>query len=211
MLASRKVAELGVVGVMDDMLIPALTLAGHFRAQGEITAEDFEFILESTAEIVGQIRARQKAPPEAGGRVLALSVHAPADRLVLEMLCTAVAAAGHSIDVVQEDLSIEATLSAAIGTAADLNCIVAVSQTRGVEARNYCRRLRAAHPDARLLVLRPLPEGSDTAHSVARMKEAGADYVVASIQQALQEIGSLPGLEPEKAHPIEVRAEPAEA
>lgn len=190
-LASRKAAELGAVGVMDQMLIPALALAEQHRVQNEITAEDLEFILEATAEIIGQIRARQKPSPAIDSRILVLSVHAPADRVVLDMLCTAIGAAGYSLDVVKNDLGIEAEISQVTGASPDLTCIVAVSQTRGAEARNYCRRIRAACPDARLLVLRPLPDASDTTRWVARMKEAGADYVVPSIQQALQQIEQL--------------------
>lgn len=209
-LASRKVTELGAAGVMDDLLIPALALAGQHRAQDEITAEDFEFIMESTAEIVGQIQARQKVPPEGSSRVLAVSAHAPADRLALDMLCAAVAAAGHSIDVVKDDLGIEATISEAIGASADLICIVAVSPTRGAEARNYCRRIRAARPDMKLLVLRPLPDASDTTRPVARMKEAGADYVATSIQQALQEIGQLLAPQMQKPDALAVCGEPVE-
>lgn len=210
-LASRKVTELGAAGVMDDLLIPALALAGQHRAQDEITAEDFEFIMESTAEIVGQIQARQKASREGSSRVLVLSAHAPADRLALEMLCTAAAAAGHAVDLVNNELGIDATIDAAIGASAQLICIVAVSPTRGAEARNYCRRIRAARPDVKLLVLRPLPDASDTTRSVARMKEAGADYVATSIQQALQEIGQLLALQTQKPDPLAVCAEPVEA
>lgn len=210
-LASRKAAELGVVGVMDGLLIPALTLAGQHRSQDEITAEDFDFILDSTAEIVGQIRTRQKAPPESGFRVLVLGVPAPADRLVLDMLCTAVAAAGHSIDVVTDDPSIEATLGPVISASADLMCIVAVSQARGAEARNYCRRIRAARPDAKLLVLRPLPDTGDMARSVARMQEAGADCVATSVHQALQQIRQLLTAKTEKPDSLAICAEPVEA
>lgn len=190
-LATRRVAESSGVGVMDDMLVPALALAGQHRERNEITAEDFDFILESTSEIVGQIRARQQAPPEEGARILMLGVHAPVDRIVLDMLCTAAGAAGYSIDVVKDDLSIEAALGQVMAASTDLTCIVAVSQTRGAEARNYCRQIRAARPDAKLLVLRSLPDASDVAHSVTRMKEAGADYVATSIQQTLQGIERL--------------------
>jgi hypothetical protein len=127
------------------------------------------------------------------------------------MLCTAVTAAGHATDLVKDDLGIEATIGEAIGASADLICIVAVSPTRGAEARNYCRRIRAARPDVKLLVLRPLPDASDTTRSVARMKEAGADYVATGIQQALQEIGQLLAPQPQKPGALAVCAEPVEA
>ena len=60
-LANRQLAELGVVDVMDQVLTPALALGAQHRAVDEITEEDLDFILESTAEIVGQIRGKQSA------------------------------------------------------------------------------------------------------------------------------------------------------
>jgi hypothetical protein len=72
-----------------------------------------------------------------------------------------------------------------------LTCIVAISSTRGAEARNYCRRIRAARPSANLLVVRPLPDQTDAERSVARMKEAGADRVAINLQQALRDTEEL--------------------
>jgi hypothetical protein len=68
---------------------------------------------------------------------------------------------------------------------------VSLSPTRGSEVRNYCRRLRAERPQITLLVLRPLPTDVNPSRSAERMKEAGANIVVTTIEEALRAIEAL--------------------
>ena len=89
----------------------------------------------------------------------------------------------------------ERTITRVIAERPELTCIVAVSLAHGAEVRNYCRRLRASLPAARLLVLRPLTAAQNAERSVNRMKEAGADRVAISIEQALQDAEELMQLE----------------
>jgi len=190
-LATRKVAELGMVGVMDNILAPALALATQHRAQNEITEEDLDFILESTSEIVEQMRARQPAQHQDNARIVALATHAPIDRVVLDMLCAAAHGTEHAILPIDPALTMEESTQQVIAGSAVLTCIVAISPSCGAEARNYCRRIRAARPDAKLLVVRSQESTSEVEHSIARMKDAGADYVAGSIQEALAEVHRL--------------------
>jgi len=190
-LANRQVAELGVVGLMDEVLTPALVLGTQHRAGEEITEEDFDFIVESTAEIVNNIRGKQRESAVGEVRVLALSTHAPIDRVALDMLCTACAGNGLQIEALNSEVPFEETMARIAQERPTLTCVVAISPTRGAEARNYCRRIRAARPEAKLLVLRLNPIATDTEHSIARMKEAGADFVVMSIHDAVKEVEKL--------------------
>jgi predicted PurR-regulated permease PerM len=189
-LVNRQIGELGVVGVMDQVLTPALALGAQHYATEEITEADLHFITESTAEIVGQIRTKQPAA-NSDVRVLALATQAPIDRVALEMLCVACAGSGFQIEGVGGAVPIEDTIARIAQERPSLTCVVAISPTRGAEARNYCRRIRAARPDAKLLVLRLYTTGGDTEHSIARMKEAGADHVVMSIRDAVREVERL--------------------
>lgn len=194
-LVMRLVAETGPVNAMDEVLIPALQLAEQHRAQDEITIEDMDFILEASGEIVTQVRSKQKVPPEADAQVLMLSASSRADRIVLWMLATAMEANGRAVAVMDQDRDIESTISQVIAERSDLTCIVAISLAHGAEVRNYCRRLRASLPMARLLVLRPLSSAQNAERSVNRIKEAGADRVAISIQQALKDAEELLKLE----------------
>jgi predicted PurR-regulated permease PerM len=190
-LANRKLAELGLAGVMDQVLIPALVLATQHRAQNEITDEDFEFILEANSEVVEQMRSAQQAPQPGSARIFAVSTHAAIDRLVLDMLSVAASNTGHPIVPIEAGLTLEETIRRVTAEQVDLTCIVAISPARGAEARNYCRRIRAARPDAKLLVVRAHVSTGDVERSITRMKEAGADYVAAGIHEALEEVHRL--------------------
>jgi predicted PurR-regulated permease PerM len=190
-LATRMTADLGVVGVMDEVLIPALRLAEQHRTQAEISQEDMDFIVEATAEIVTQIRTRQKKPPSGDTRILLLSASGSADRIVLDMLMTVMEASGHAVATIGEKEAAAEAVARVVAERPDLTCVVAVSSTRGAEARGHCRRIRSALPSAKLLVLRPLPDATDAARSIGRMKEAGADRVAITLHEAIVEAENL--------------------
>ncbi len=190
-LATRIVAEKGPVSAMDDVLIPALQLGEQHRAQDEITVDDMTSIVESTGEIVAQMRARQTAPAQGDEHVLMISASSSADRLVLDMLATAMEACGRRVTVVGAEEDVRGAATLAMTLRPDLTCIVAISLTHGSEVRGYCRTLRSSIPGAKLLVLRPLTPAQNPESAVTRLKEAGADRVAVSIQQALQEADEL--------------------
>jgi CheY-like chemotaxis protein len=70
-------------------------------------------------------------------------------------------------------------------------CIGAISPTRGAEVRNFCRRLRNAAPETKVIVLRPLAVEVDAERSSTRMHEAGADVVVTNAKDAVEAIQKL--------------------
>lgn len=185
-LASRQLVERGAAGVMDEVLIPALQMAEQHLAQDEISAGDIDFVLEATAEIVDQIRGKQP-PAKAGPEILLLSGRGAVDRAVLEMFSIVVEAVGRAV-MLDENRTMDATSSRLTPQPTALTCIVAASPGSGAVARNWCRRIRAAHPAVKLLVLRPLPEAADAAQAFERMREAGADHVVVSIGEAARRL-----------------------
>jgi hypothetical protein len=122
-----------------------------------------------------------------------ISARSAADRIVLDMLATALEASGRPVSTLTTGGSLDELVERAIGARPELTCVVAVSATRGSEARSICRRIRAARPHAKLLALRPLPDSTDAASSMARMKEAGADRVAINLHQAMEEVQELLG------------------
>ena len=228
-LVEQKQAELGIVGVIDHMLIPALALVIQHRGQDEITQEDEAFFLDVTAETVEQmtqphgteaqtdpvtapadgadapasaaaVHARAGTEADAlvhaatdergaGATIVGLAARTPADQLVLEMLQAA--RARKDIEAVPLPLAPDQAIAQTIERHPALVCVAAISPTRGAEARNYCRHLRSALPAAKVLVLRPHPGEAEMSRSTARMKEAGADVVVASAKEAIEAIENL--------------------
>ena len=87
-MVERKRAEPGDVGVIHEVLLPALLLVSQHRAQNEITEEDAMFMLDVINEIV-----QQMAPSDAGqpvAPVIGLAARTPEDQTALELLRAAV-------------------------------------------------------------------------------------------------------------------------
>jgi hypothetical protein len=193
-LVKRKRSELGVVGVMDDVLIPALALVLQHRSQNEITEEDAQFIFDETADLVQQMAPEETQTAPNTERIVGLAAHMEADHIVLDMLHAALAPI--SMDRIPHELPNEEAINRVIGLRPALVCVVAISPTRGSEVRAYCRRLRGQISDAKILVLRPPLAEADVTRATERMKESGADIVATSVAEAVEAIANLYGKEP---------------
>jgi methylmalonyl-CoA mutase cobalamin-binding subunit len=187
LLVSRKLTEAGTIGVIDQLLIPAVELMQLHQAQNEITDEDSGFMLDVMAETLQQLPASDV--PASSNVLVGIAARSATDQFVLEMLR---AAMGHDrLAVVPGDLSPDEAVRAAIRQHPALVCVVAASTTRGSELRNYCRRLRSELPDVKLLVLRPQFADEDASRSIERFKDAGADSVVLTAKDAVEAVCAL--------------------
>jgi predicted PurR-regulated permease PerM len=195
----RQRTELGDVGVIQEVLLPALLLVSQHRLSNEITEEDEVFILEVINETVLQMApadgSEQVAP------VIGLAARTPEDQTALELLRAAVGV--KTMTLVPLNLSADEAISETIKQRPAAVCIGAISPTRGAEVRNFCRRLRNALPETKLIVLRPLTIDIDIERTAARMHEAGADIFVTNAKDAVEAIERLisqaPALRPKPA------------
>jgi predicted PurR-regulated permease PerM len=186
LLAERTRQELGNVGVINEVLLPALMLVSQHRVENEITQEDELFILGAINETV------QPAPADASlsvAPVIGLAARAPADQTALELLRAALSPT--AMTLIPPELSADEALHEAIEQRPVVVCIGAITPTRGAEVRNFCRRLRNAVPDTKLIVLRPMAVEVDAERSSTRMHEAGADIVVHNAKGAVEAIQKL--------------------
>jgi predicted PurR-regulated permease PerM len=197
-LVNRMLHETGPIAVIDDVLVPTVTLVLSHREQNEISEDDTEFVLDVVAETLQQLPSIENVMvPKA--TIIGLTVRAPADELVLEMLRTAYGR--DRITVMSPELSAEEALRAAIRQAPALICIAAAASTRGSELRNYCRRIRGELPETRIIVMRPqLPE-DEAPRSIERFREAGANSLVVDAKQAVAAIDRLLAANAESADP----------
>jgi predicted PurR-regulated permease PerM len=201
-LVMRKLHELGPISVIDQILIPATTLVQHHQEQNEIGAEDAVFVLDIIAETVQQLPSTAD-PTVPVAKIVGLTVRAPGDDLILEMLRTAYGR--ERIVLMAPELSAEEALRAAIRSAPAMICIAAAAATRGSELRNYCRRLRSALPDTKIVVMRPQLTDDDAPRSVDRFREAGADCLVSGAKEAVVAIdqmlpATVESSQPESSH-----------
>jgi predicted PurR-regulated permease PerM len=187
LVVERMRAELGDVAVIQEVLLPAVLLVSQHRSQNEITEEDEVFILDVINETALQMApaddAQQVAP------VIGLAARTPVDQTALELLRAAVGA--KAMTLVPLDLSAEDAVNETIEQRPVAVCIGAISSTRGAEVRNFCRRLRSALPETKLIVLRPLALDVDVQRSSTRMHEAGADVFVTNAKDAVEAIEQL--------------------
>ena len=186
-LVERQREELGNVGVIHEVLLPALLLVSQHRTQNEITEEDAIFILDVINELMQQIAPAEQNLP--GAPVIGLAARTPEDQTALELLRAAVGA--KAMTLIPLDLSADEALTEAIQQRPVAVCISAISPTRGAEARNFCRRLRSAVPQTKVIVLRPVVLEVEVERSSSRMQEAGADIVVTNAKDAVEAIESL--------------------
>ncbi len=185
-LVQHKREEVGNVGVVEEVLMPALLLVSQQRAQNEITEEDELFVLDVMNEIVQQMAPVDESLPLAP--VIGLAARTPQDQTALELLRAAVGP--RAMTLIPLDLSADEALTEAIEQRPLAVCVAAISSTRNAEVRNYCRRLRSVTPETKIVVLRP-PVEADVERSSARMHEAGADIVAGNAKDAIEALERL--------------------
>lgn len=187
LVVERMRTELGNVGVIHEVLLPALLLVSHHRSQNEITEEDELLILDVINEMAQQMAPADEALPLAP--VIGLAARTPEDQTALELLRAAVGA--QSMTLIPPELTADEAVNETIEQRPVVVCIGAISPTRGAEVRNFCRRLRNAAPETKVIVLRPLVVEVDAERSSTRMHEAGADVVVTNARDAVEAIQKL--------------------
>jgi predicted PurR-regulated permease PerM len=185
-LVESKRQELGDVGVIEGVLMPALLLVSEHRASSEITEEDALFVLDVMNEVVQRMAPIDESMPVAP--VIGLAARTPEDQTALELLRAAVGS--KAMTLIPLDLSADEALTEAIEQRPMAVCIGAISPARNAEVRNYCRRLRSAAPETKIIMLRPAIE-ADIERSQTRMHEAGADVIVGTAKDAIEAIERL--------------------
>jgi predicted PurR-regulated permease PerM len=188
-LIEQKLAELGPIGVIDHVLTPALALIIQHRSQDEITEEDAKFVLDVVAETVQQVSPAEATGAQGTPMVMGVAARTAVDQVMLELLRAGLAEV--RMELAPPELSSEEVMRHVLERQPRLLCITAISPTRGSEVRNYCRSVRSALAETRILVLRPMLADADVSKSAARMKDAGADYVATSVAEAVETIANL--------------------
>jgi hypothetical protein len=128
-------------------------------------------------------QTERKATPSKATTVLGVPAESDADALLLEMLALTLRER-HGILVTLDKGPREKTVTDALAHRPEVVCIAALPPGGSANARFLCRRLRAALPEARLLVLRPEPVAQRSQESAARLREAGASGVSYGIREA---------------------------
>jgi predicted PurR-regulated permease PerM len=182
-VVEHSVAELGTVGVIDHILTPALAMVVQHRSQNEISDEDVGFMLDLIAETSQALQAPDVGTAREISPITGLAARTNVDQLLLEMMQVAIGK--KHLDLIAPDLAVEEALRHVLERQPGVVCIAAISPTRGSETRNFCRRIRAANRETKILVLRPHVDDADLPRTISRLKDAGADAVVTTTKDAI--------------------------
>ncbi len=184
--------ELGRAGAMDRILIPALALAARDRGRREITDDDQAFIVVGTRDIVEHLRARGKDVPVATpGRSLGIAAHRADGEVILEMLSGELGPGEGKMVILPSTTTLDEVVSRVERMSPEVVCIGSFPPEGGPHARRLCEALKARFPELPVMAFRPGEPGVDPSLAAERLREAGADVVVATLGEATREMTRL--------------------
>jgi predicted PurR-regulated permease PerM len=196
-IAQANQEALGATGVIDQIIIPTLVLAARDESRREITAEDETFIVTCARDIFQHL-PRPEPAGVAGTTVKALGIAAwrAQSELLLEMLAVQLAGAQATLELIPLSTPPAQALARVKLLNPGVVCIAALPPDGGPFARELCHQLKALLPDLTVMAFRPDEPGVDPARAARRLKEAGADLVVATVVEASAELSRLLGPAP---------------
>ena len=185
-VAQRLASTLAPLGVMDQVLLPAVLLAARDRDRREISDEDLAHLIEATRENVIQLRGETRN--QRSNRLIGIATGAESE-LLLQMLSVALPGELGSIEVVSPPDNL-GELGELVPAAVAV-VLAALPPKGGTPARELCRRLKQHFPNLRVIVLRPDQTPEDAARAGARFRAAGADLVVATLAEAVEALANM--------------------
>lgn len=191
-IAQAHQVALGPTGVMDQIIIPTLVMAARDLGRKEIAVEDEAFIVSWSRDIFEHLLKSASRP--AGGvptRALGIAAHRTESELLLEMLAVVVAPQLGTLEVLRAETPVEDVVARVALLKPELVCIAALPPEGGPYARQLCQRLKARFPTLTVVAFRPNEPGIDPAGAAKRLREAGADRVVATLAEASAEVSRL--------------------
>jgi predicted PurR-regulated permease PerM len=177
--------------VCEDILVPALVLAQRSRERGEVSAEDQQFILQTTQELIeDNLPSLNNAIGSAGRAacLLAYPARDEADRLALEILGRLLAMQGLQFEVVSHEI-LFAQLAERIEEEHLGAMVILCLSTGGVpHARYLCKRLRAQFEELKIVVACWGLHGGAAERARKQFQRAGADHVGFSLPESRDQL-----------------------
>ncbi len=173
------------VGVMDQVMIPALLLATRERERVQIDEEDLAFLTDAMREHALHLRREQPAPGRA--KVIGIATGKESE-LMLQMIGAALPKEAGGFEVFSH---LTFNLDA-LGTRRPTAIVLAALPPRGATpARELCRTLKERFPGIQVIALRPDQTAAEAERAAARFKAAGADQVYASVVEVTDAVTAL--------------------
>jgi hypothetical protein len=167
--------------VFDQVVVPALLLAGRDRARGEIDEGEYRELMRALRSLIEPAPAAAPAAPSR--RILGVSARTAADETLWDMFAQLVDPAKAALELAGSAYLAEPNGD---GKAEAPQVLVVLSIPPGglKQARYLCRRLRAKHPDTPIVVVRPSAQASLKEETTVRLSEDGATHVAMTLEDA---------------------------
>lgn len=223
-LAEESLEKSSLVEVFDRMVLPALHLAQVDRHRGRLDEEHYTFIMNSIKEMLEDLGAawlEAQSQPSAKGEKAPTSRPAPepaqptpgqeqpivwciaarhaADEVACLMLEKVLADRGMRAQTIPAARLAGEMLEEVERSGVRVICLSALPPAAVNHARYLCLRLRARFPQLDLVV--GLWGSADTPHGRTRLESAGANRIVTTLGEALQQIPSLQASAPSAEKP----------
>jgi predicted PurR-regulated permease PerM len=178
--------------VFDEVIIPALLLAGRDRARNEISEADHQGVVRTIRALVDvgpEARPEPRTIAPAGDdrrtapqRVLGVSARTATDETIWEMWAQLFDPTKVAVESVGSAY-LGADDSSSVKTEPDLVVVISIPPGGLAQARYICRRLRAKSPNTPIIVIRPGVQANGT-ESARRLTEDGATHVSFTLEDA---------------------------
>jgi predicted PurR-regulated permease PerM len=184
-LARRHMLETSLIRAFDELLIPALRLMQADRSAHAINEEAASRFVGDLETLVTRLRNETAAKDPRPLGIVVLAAESDADALLMSMLAAALAERGVAVSTLAAGKRTELIESALAAKPARI-CVAGLPPGSNSNARFLCRRLRAELPKAPIVVFAPEAEPHHSGESEARLREAGASRVAASLTDAVE-------------------------
>ncbi|HEY2899238.1 MAG TPA: hypothetical protein VGL59_01595, partial [Polyangia bacterium] len=177
----------------DEVVIPALLLAGRDRVRQEISEADHQSVLrtirvlvevpKTVAEVATPALQAQPDQVVKPLRVVGVSSRSATDETIWSMLSQLFDPAKVQVESVGSAYLASETPAVDQSAAPDLMCVIAIPPGGLTQARYICRRLRAKLPATPILVIRPGVQ-ANAKESALKLIEDGASQVCFTLVEA---------------------------
>lgn len=199
--------------LFDSVLIPVITTAETDKRSGHLDSDQLEVIRAGMTEMVEEmdLRLDSQLPTsldESEFLVACVAAKGPRDELVGEMLQQLLRHRGIPSRNASSKMVAGETVQWVSETEPDVVCISAVSPSTANHARYLCTKVRAAHPNLRILIGLWSPALIAPA-TIDELKAAGANELFHSLENMVDRLAKLaPTPEPQSSEKNHRNAEP---
>jgi hypothetical protein len=177
--------------VYERVLLPALVLARQDRERGELDADNFEFVLRATRDVLDDLGAveQERFPEKADAKasLLACPARDEADEVALLVFARLLEPQGYKVEVFSSHV-LAAEVLARIGNECPTVVLVGSLPPGGLaQARYLCKRIKAQCPGVKVAVGR-WGEKDNLERMQKRLQASGADFVATTLSDTRTQV-----------------------